>query len=409
MAETPHFCYHPYTILDPLQTRKNHQVHRVSKVGNAIMAHGEDSTTLIYDPPAWRELPVNLDETFIRNEEKWDIVRVRRDVVPLAVTRREGTTPPAGQKEESFLQAILADPTDLGIRMSFADWLEERRDPRSELLRLLHTLTQQIEPPNRPALENRLRFLLEEGVRPVGPFWTNSLGMQFACIPPGTFQMGSPPTEENRRQDEAQHRVTLTRGFFMSVCPVTQGQWQAVMGLHPGFLGKNCDDLPVMCVSWSACQEFCQRLGGRDGKPYRLPTESEWEYSCRGGTTTPFYFGEAISTDQANYNGNFTYSQTYRQGKEKYRFCTTPLGSSPPNAWGLCDMHGNVGEWCADWYGPYPQEDSKDPVGVGVGDRRVVRGGGWDANPKSCRSAFRYRQPPSHRCVAGFRLCFRPD
>ena len=173
--------------------------------------------------------------------------------------------------------------------------------------------------------------------------------------------MGSPEGGRKRKSDnETQHKVTLTKGFYMGVHAVTQEQWQAVMGNNPSkFKGEK--NLPVEQVSWDDCQEFIKKLREKDKKLYRLPTEAEWEYSCRAGTTTPFHFGETISTDQANYNGNFTYGN----GKKgKYREKTTPVGSFPANAWGLHDMHGNVWQWCQDWYGDYPQKDVVDPTGT---------------------------------------------
>ena len=149
------------------------------------------------------------------------------------------------------------------------------------------------------------------------------------------------------------------------VYTVTQEQWQAVMGNNPSHF-KGEKNLPVEKVSWDDCQEFIKKLREKDKKPYRLPTEAEWEYACRAGTTTPFHFGETISTDQANYNGNFTYGN----GKKGvYRKKTTPVGSFPANAWGLHDMHGNVWQWCQDWYGDYPQKDVVDPQGPEKGDR----------------------------------------
>jgi uncharacterized protein (TIGR02996 family) len=314
----------------------------------------------------------------------------------------------AVSKEDAFLKAILDDPSDLATRLIFADWLEEQGDPRSELLRLLQVLTQEVSPPDRPGLESRLRALLESGVKPVGPFWTNSIGMRFACIPPGTFLMGSPPTEKERNDDETQHRVTLTKGYFLAVYPVTQAQWQKVMGNNPSdFKG---DDLPVEQVSWEDCREFCQKLSERDGKQYRLPTEAHWEYACRAGTTTPFYFGETISTDQANYNGD----DVYGAGKEgEYRYKSTPVGSFPPNAWGLYDLHGNVEEWCACWayrIRDYETGDITDPVGPSSGEYRMLRGGSWYQIPSKCRSAYRCKASPGYRHqLVGFRLCLDLD
>jgi formylglycine-generating enzyme required for sulfatase activity len=220
----------------------------------------------------------------------------------------------------------------------------------------------------------------------------NGIAMQFAWCPPGTFLMGSPAGEPERRDDETQHRVTLTQGYWLGIHPVTQAQWQAVTGNNPSsFKG---DTLPVEFVSWDDCQEFVKKLGQKTGRRFRLPTEAEWEYACRAGTTTPFHFGETISTDQANYDGNYTYGN----GKKGvWRRATTPVGSFPANAWGLYDMHGNVWEWCLDWYGPYPQGVRKDPQSINNGTARVRRGGSWYFGPRNCRSAFR------GRCVAGGR------
>jgi formylglycine-generating enzyme required for sulfatase activity len=226
-----------------------------------------------------------------------------------------------------------------------------------------------------------------------GEVISNDLGMKFAWIPPGTFLMGSPPQEEERQYDETQHRVTLTKGFWLGVTLVSQTQWQTVMGNNPSqFKG---DDRPVDSVSWDDCQDFCKRLGQKDGKRYRLPTEAEWEYACRAGTTTPFFFGDTISTDQANYDGNLTYG---KGKKGVYREQTTPVGSFPANAWGLHDMHGNLYEWCSDWYGPYQSGDIVDPQGIDPGEYRVLRGGCWSSYPPvRCRSAFRYGYWPAAR------------
>src|ERR1043165_1064494 len=136
-------------------------------------------------------------------------------------------------EETAFLKAMLADPHDLALRLVFADWLEERGDLRGELLRLTHTLTQAIEVPQRAEKEARMQALLCDGVQPVGPYWTNELGMRFAWVPAGTFLMGSPEQEEERGDDETQHQVTLTRGFWLGVYPVTQEEWQKVMGDNP--------------------------------------------------------------------------------------------------------------------------------------------------------------------------------
>jgi formylglycine-generating enzyme required for sulfatase activity len=240
--------------------------------------------------------------------------------------------------------------------------------------------------------------------------FTNSIGMKFVWIPPGTFMMGSPKEEIGREPfegaSETQHKVTLSRGFYMGVHLVTQEQWQAVMGDNPSRF-KDEKNLPVEQVSWDDCQEFIKKLRDKDKKAYRLPTEAEWEYACRAGTKTPFHFGETISTDQANYNGNYTYGN---DKKGVYREKTTPVGSFPANAWGLHDMHGNLFQWCEDWHGDYPQKDVVDPQGPETGEKRVLRGGSWNDEPQHCRSAFRNWFVPGHRHYRyGFRLCFCLD
>jgi len=238
--------------------------------------------------------------------------------------------------------------------------------------------------------------------------YTNNLGMKFTWIPPGSFMMGSPKEEKERLPDESQHKVTLTKGFYMGVYTVTQEQWQAVMGNNPSHF-KGEKNLPVEQVSWNDCQEFIKKLRekDKDKKAYRLPTEAEWEYSCRAGTTTPFHFGETISTDQANYYGEAVYGN----GKVGvYRKKTTPVGTFPANAWGLHDMHGNVWQWCQDWYAEYPKNNVTDPQGPEKGESRVLRGGSWSGTPEYCRSAYRGRNEPGIRVInCGCRLCFCLD
>jgi len=301
--------------------------------------------------------------------------------------------------EDAFLQAILHAPNDTSLRLVFADWLEERGDPRSELLRLLHALTQSVDVSQRKQMEERLRSLLASGVRPVGPFVTNSIGMKFALIPPGTFMMGSPNSEAEREDDETEHKVTLTNGFFMGVYTVTQEEWEAIMGTNPSSF-RDKRNLPVENVSWDECQRFIKKLREQEKHQYRLPTEAEWEYCCRAGTTTPFFFGETIFTDQANYSGDI-----YGNGKKgEFLGETTPVGSFPANAFGLHDMHGNVCEWCQDWLGDYPQNDDIDPQGADTGEFFVLRGGSWRYDPQLCRSARRSGNDASST-GHGFRVC----
>jgi RNA polymerase sigma factor (sigma-70 family) len=236
--------------------------------------------------------------------------------------------------------------------------------------------------------------------------FTNHIGMKFVWIPPGSFIMGSPNPEKERQKGETQHKVTLTKGYYMGVYPVTQEQWQQIMGNNPSDY-KGEKNLPVEMVSWDDCQEFIMKLRGKDNKPYRLPTEAEWEYGCRAGTKTPFHFGETISTDQANYNGNFKYGGG-KIGVSRTK--TTPVGSFPANAFGLFDMHGNVYQWCQDRYGDYPRNQVVDPKGPNDGKGRVMRGGCYYEPPRFCRSAYRtWADPEATFRSFGFRLCFSTE
>ena len=226
--------------------------------------------------------------------------------------------------------------------------------------------------------------------------------LKLAPIPAGAFLMGSPVTEEERSEGEVQHRATITKPFYMGVYPVTQAQYRAVMGDNPSKFGGA--DLPVERVNWDDAVKFCQALSQKAGRNLRLPTEAEWEYACRAGTTTPFNTGENISTNQARYNVN----QIYGNGvKEMLREGgTVQVGTFPANAWGLHDMHGNVWEWCSDWQDDYPTEDATNPRGPTTGMYRVLRGGSWSCNPSNCRSASRCAGlAPGCRAInTGFRV-----
>lgn len=308
--------------------------------------------------------------------------------------------------EHAFLQEMQEKPDDTSLRLVFADWLKERGDPRGELIRLLHTLTQSIEVPEREKLEDRLRSLVASGVQPVGPFFTNSIGTKFAWIPAGTFLMGSPPGGRPYQENETQHEVTLTKGYYLAVSPVTRRQFARFVQATgykseidpevdepnwrtPGF--DQADDHPVVFVTWNDAVAFCQWLSEQDARNYRLPTEAEWEYACRAGTTTPFYFGNTISADLANYNRNLE--------------TTTPSSKYRPNGWGLYDMHGNVDEWCADWEADYPAGKVVDPQGEQSGHNRMLRGGNFRSPPGIVRSASRGGGEPTF-CVpyVGFRV-----
>jgi formylglycine-generating enzyme required for sulfatase activity len=277
----------------------------------------------------------------------------------------------------------------------------------------------------------------------------SSLDLQLVEIQAGSFLMGSPASEEGHQADEGpQHEVKL-EGFWLGRTPITQAQWREVAqweegpGEHWGctlnpnpsrFMGDkgglfpaeaNTDNRPVETVSWRDAMEFCSRLSQRSGKTYTLPSESQWEYACRAGTTTPFSHGESLSAELANYNADATYG---RGRKVKSRGQTTAVGSFPANAWGLHDMHGNVWEWCVDhWHRSYSLGQEKasndgspwlDAIEVDKARmegeraderRRVLRGGSWYDVPVLCRSAYRDYGPPAgaHHGI-GFRVCCLP-
>jgi formylglycine-generating enzyme required for sulfatase activity len=232
----------------------------------------------------------------------------------------------------------------------------------------------------------------------------NGVTLEMAAIPGGSFMMGSPENEERRYDNESpQHQVTVP-SFFMGKYPVTQAQYQAIMGTNPSyFKGSN---RPVECVSWDNAVAFCEKLSQITGKTYRLPSEAEWEYACRAGTTTPFHFGETITTDLANYNGNYTYGQ---EPKGVYRRETTEVGSfGVANNFGLYDMHGNVWEWCQDnWHSNYEGAPIDGSAWLGIEkntNTRLLRGGSWVNDPDYCRSAFRYTFNLAYDYELGFRV-----
>ena len=230
----------------------------------------------------------------------------------------------------------------------------------------------------------------------------------FRYCPPGRFLMGSPEDEAECFEDETQHEVTLTRGFWLLDTSVTQRLWEAVTGENPSKF-KGAAARPVEKVSWKDCDRFIENLNSSglapEGLRYDFPTEAEWEYACRAGARTPFSFGTALNGDKANCDGYFPYGTT---DKGVFLEKTSPVKSYAPNAWGLYDMHGNVLEWCKDWYGEYPSGSVTDPQGSLSGSRRVLRGGCWFDYAEYCRSAYRSCCDPSGRGNSvGFRLALR--
>ncbi|OQX03992.1 MAG: hypothetical protein BWK73_37705 [Thiothrix lacustris] len=235
-------------------------------------------------------------------------------------------------------------------------------------------------------------------------FTYKGVRQDFRWIEPGKFEMGSPknePERESNGADETQHQVTLTKGFWLADSTVTQALWETVMGENPSHF-KNTER-PVENVSWDDAQAFISKINGM--KPELklcLPSEAQWEYACRAGTTTPFYFGEQINSEWVSFDG----TNPYNKGrKSAYRKQTVEVRSLPPNDWGLFEMHGNVWEWCHDWHGEYPAWPVVDPQGAVSGTSRVLRGGSWFLNGRHCRSANRNHNVPAYRYDdRGFRL-----
>ncbi|MDB9489872.1 SUMF1/EgtB/PvdO family nonheme iron enzyme [Dolichospermum circinale CS-534/05] len=216
----------------------------------------------------------------------------------------------------------------------------------------------------------------------------NNITLEMVQIPAGSFMMGSPASEKGRSQDESpQHQVNVP-GFSMGKFVVTQEQYQQIMGKNPSYFTEEGAKRPVEQVSWNNAVEFCQKLSQQTGREYRLPSEAEWEYACRAGTTTPFYFGETITTDLANYNGTYTYAS---EPKGKSLGQTTEVGSFPPNSFGLYDIHGNVWEWCQDdWHDNYANAPKDGSAWTSQsGNSKMLRGGSWYSIPEDCRSASR--------------------
>jgi formylglycine-generating enzyme required for sulfatase activity len=252
----------------------------------------------------------------------------------------------------------------------------------------------------------------------------NSIGMKLALIPAGEFVMGAPESERGRQRDQDQHRVRITKPFYMGVYEVTQAEYARVMGTNPSYFsatdggrnevsGLDTSRFPVETVFWTDGEELCRKLSSLPeekaaGRAYRLPTEAEWEYACRAETSTPFYCGTQLNHQLANCRGAL---KPYGIGHFGLNRPTT-VGSYPPNAYGLYDMHGNVWEWCQDWYSAdyFDRSPVDDPQGPSTARYRVIRGGGWASDPYVCRSAHRYSGPPMRRRNnVGFRVVAVPS
>jgi len=326
-------------------------------------------------------------------------------IAVMSIIKLQPTQPapePAGISLEQSEQQPASEPTDISLEQSEQQPASESADPTPEqpAFEQQHGQTQTAGTQQRPRL--------------AGFVWING----------GTFMMGSPEDELERYNHETRHQVTVS-GFYMGKYEVTQKEYLLVMGTIPShFKGL---DLPVENVTWYDAVEYCNRLSLKEGltpaylitsvsdstanlsiswnraaNGYRLPTEAEWEYACRAGTTTPFSTGINISTEQANFDGSYLYNN-YVKGE--YRKKTTPVGSFAPNGWGLCDMHGNVFEWCWDWFGDYSSAEQTDPEGPPSGAFRTIRGGNFITTAQNLRSARRnYFYPSSTSYIIGFRL-----
>jgi formylglycine-generating enzyme required for sulfatase activity len=231
-------------------------------------------------------------------------------------------------------------------------------------------------------------------------------GMVLVAVRPGSFMMGSPESEPGRNDDELLHRVTLSRLFYIGQHEVTQAEWMRVMGSNPSHFGS-CERCPVEQVDFYQVNDFLSRINaGTSAMRFRLPTEAEWEYACRAGTSTPFNTGAQLTTAQANIDSRYSAADV-DDGAAYDK--TLPVGKFPPNAWGLYDMHGNVWEWTNDWYGQYNPRQDTDPNGPEAGLKRVIRGGSWHFDPDSARCGLRYTHSPQDKGYSlGFRVVAEP-
>ncbi len=318
---------------------------------------------------------------------------------------------------------LAMDPADDLAWLAVADWLEENGEAeRAELVRLTRLLRLEGNSADSSRREDRQMELLAAGIEPCVATVTNSIGMKLAYIPAGEFMMGS-PQGEGYDDERPQHKVKITKAFYLGIHEVTQGQFKAVMGYNPSYFSRDGtkkpgamytinpaggkdkigttddpDDYPVENVSWEEANEFCEKLSRMAKEKeknhlYRLPTEAEWEYSCRGGAVRykRFHFGDELTSNLANF------------GKNLER--TTTIGSYKANAFGLHDMHGNVWEWCSDSHVDYDKNDQENPIGPAEASDRVFRGGSWANWAKLCSAGYRSLDDLAYRdYYLGFRL-----
>ena len=248
-------------------------------------------------------------------------------------------------------------------------------------------------------------FLIPAAGFSKGKIFKNSLYMEFVLIPAGTFTMGSPPNEPHRQKSEGQYQVTITKPFYMQNTEVTNKQWTSLMGKKLFGGGKGKVNRSKVKVAWFDVIKFIEKLNALNEGTYRLPTEAEWEYACRAGSTTAYSWGTTIDCSKAKYS-SLEDCKGYLKSRGFNVKGPVPVKSYAPNAWGLYDMHGNVWEWCQDWFAKYPEGAAIDPKGPdSKTEGRVRRGGSWFKYGYSCRSANRaYAHPASRFQTTGFRV-----
>jgi len=268
---------------------------------------------------------------------------------------------------------------DIGFRLVCAG------GPEVNLTPLVPGELAAIDRPNRPAEPPEVIPEIEGPLPESTEVMANDIGMELKLIPAAQFLMGSRRSEQGRNADEQLHRVTLTKPYFIGTREVTQRQWTEVMGTSP-WKGKSYvkegPNFPATYITYKDAVAFCKKLSSREGRPYRLPTEAEWELACRTGLATAFSFGN----NPAALSAFAWFSENTSDADEEYAHS---VGLKEPNRFGLYDMHGNVSEWCSDRYASYPEGDITDPEGAAGGENRIVRGGSWSNTPSQCRSAIR--------------------
>ena len=320
---------------------------------------------------------------------------------------------------ESAITTAVTEVRLDGLKDQIAELLELQPE-RDDMRRVLAQLPQEPPKPKRPALlvapfdATQAKAAQSAWAKHLGidVEINNSVGMRFRLIPPGTFEMGSPTSEPKRSSHETLHNVSITQPKLLGIYPVTQGEWTKLMGSNPSDFqsvkGEDTSRFPVEQVSWEDSQAFLTQLNaqhGLKGWRYRLPTEGEWEYACRAGTVSPFWFGSELNGKQGNCNGTYPYPDKTEKGP--YLGRPSIVGTYGANPFGICDQHGNALEWCGDWYnkGYYEQSEGEDPQGPSSGSSRVLRGGSWNNDATSCRSANRSDYVPSDRYYnVGFRV-----